>query len=106
MYGAVSEAGVTVRTSVYAASDTAWTESGLTWNIRPPAGTTALATASTTGDADRWIEWDLTAFLRSEVAAGRRVVTLVLRNLDASPAALNLASEEAATNRPELVVTP
>ena len=77
-----------------------------TTTARPPADRPAHATVSVTGTTDTWIEWDLTGFLQSELAAGRQVVTLVLSTLDASSASLNLASDEAASNQPELVVTP
>lgn len=104
LFGHLTEAA-TVQTAVYLASDTSWSESGLTWNNRPPAGTTAAATASVSGVADKWYEWDLTALLQSEKAAGRNVVTLVLKNLTQTNATLVFASDEASANRPELVVS-
>ena len=105
LYGRLTEAA-SVQTAVHAATSSTWSESGITWNARPAAGTTALATASVSGTTNRWYEWDLTAFIQAEQAAGRSAVTLVLKNLQQTAATLQLASDEAATNGPELVVVP
>jgi hypothetical protein len=45
--------------AVYGTSS-AWTETGLTWNNRPPATTGALANAGAFG-ANIWVEYNLTA---------------------------------------------
>ena len=45
---------------------------GLLFNTRPlTAGTGALATATVAGTTGAWYEWDLTAYLNAEKAAGR-----------------------------------
>jgi glucose/arabinose dehydrogenase len=102
--GRLTESG-SVQTAVYKADDTTWSESGLTWNARPPAGTTAAATTTVSGTANQWYEWDVTALLQAEKAAGRTAVTLVLKNLAQTSATLVFASDEASANRPELVVS-
>jgi uncharacterized repeat protein (TIGR02543 family) len=104
LYGRLTEAE-TVQTGVYLAESTSsWTEPGVNWNNRPAAGTTAAATATISGITNKWYEWDLTSLLQAEKLAGRSVVTLVLRNLSQTNATLTFASDEAASNRPELVV--
>jgi len=58
--------------------------------------------------AQRWYEWDVTAYLQAEKAAGRTVVTLALKTLASSVPHVTFASKENATlaSRPRLVVTP
>jgi hypothetical protein len=106
LFGALTDArdaGVTV--NVHAASSTGWTESGLTWADRPAAGSTVRGSATVSGTAGRWYEVDLTSFLRAEQGAGRDVVTLVLRSPTNTDAAAVFHSDDATSNRPELVVT-
>jgi hypothetical protein len=87
------------------AVNSSWTEAGLTWNHRPAAGAAALASATIRGTAGAWYEWDVTAYLRAQKAAGRNLVTLILRNPFTSLPWCIFNSDEAASNRPELVVT-
>ncbi|MGH7959747.1 MAG: DUF7594 domain-containing protein, partial [Opitutaceae bacterium] len=69
---------------------------------RPAAGSTVHATGAW---APGWNEWDLTAFLRAEIAAGRTTVTLVVRNSALSKSPCVVSSREAAANQPELLLT-
>jgi hypothetical protein len=92
-------------TQVFGASNTTWGETGITWDNRPATGAGALGTITVSGTTAAWYELDLTAFLKAEKAAGRTLVTLVLRNPTASSAQTIFASDEATTGRPELVVT-
>lgn len=86
------------------APNTAWNESTVTWNNKPATGAQiASVTFNNATQAAR--EWDLTAYLKSEKAAGRNAVTIVLRALDASTPAANFASDESTTNRPQLIVS-
>jgi hypothetical protein len=98
----------TVRTSVFPSSDITWSESSLTWNNRPATGAVALATVTMVNNSTtpRWYEWDVTDYLRQEKAAGRPVVTLVLKNLEKSSPHDAFNSKEAASSIPELIVTP
>jgi glucose/arabinose dehydrogenase len=106
LFGRLNETYATsVTTGVFAATDTGWSEGGVTWNNKPAAGTSPLATARVTSDAARWYEWDLTDYLRQQKAAGARYVTLVLKNTAATRAYAAFNSDEAASNRPQLVVT-
>jgi glucose/arabinose dehydrogenase len=106
LFGRMNEtAGSSVVTGIYAAADTGWAESGLTWNNKPAFGSTALATARVTSDAARWYEWDLTDYLRQQKAAGKRFVTLVIKNTTSTRATVGFNSDEAGSNKPQLVVT-
>jgi ELWxxDGT repeat protein len=102
--GDASTAGVT--TTVYDAANATWSEGGLTWDTRPAAGTASRGTVTVAGTTSQWYELDLTNFLKAEKAAGRNLVTLVLKSGVATSAQTIFASDEAAANRPELVVTP
>jgi hyaluronate lyase len=84
--------GVQVR--VYAATATAAPAEGaaakgrLTWKTRPPtAAGPAVAAATVSGTGGRWYEWDLTALLRAQRAAGAHTVTIALKGTAATDAA-------------------
>jgi hypothetical protein len=98
----------TVTTSVFASSNTSWSESSITWNSRPTTGTTALATVTMVNNSvtPRWYEWDVTGYVLQERAAGRDVVTLVLKNLASSTPFDTFDSSETPGSPPELLITP
>jgi len=109
LFGSLSATTSTaVTTSVYAVANTTWGEAQITWNNKPASGATSLAgvaMANRTTTA-RWYEWDVTAYLQQEKAAGRHVVTLVLKNDANSSPNDSFHSREATSQRPELVLTP
>jgi parallel beta-helix repeat protein len=65
--------------SVYAVPDTTWDESTLTWQNKPAPSGSALATTTVTqgSSTGTWYEWDVTAYLQAEKAAGRNLVSFV-----------------------------
>ena len=93
-----------VAVNVYGASNTSWSEGALTWNSKPAAGTTVRGTFSVVGTVARWYEVDLTSFLKAEQAAGRKVVTLVLKAPTNHNALVWFNSDDAASNKPELAL--
>jgi hypothetical protein len=97
-----------VEMAVYAVSNTSWTETGIKWNNKPASGATPLASVTivSSSTAGRWYELDVTTYLQQEKAAGRNVVSLVLKNLANSSPYVSLSSRQAATNPPELIVVP
>jgi hypothetical protein len=98
-------AGESVTTGVFGAGDAAWGETGLTWNNKPATGATALSSVKVGAGDARWYEWDVTDYLRQQKAAGKKKVTLVVKNLTVSKASAGFRSREASTNKPQLVVT-
>jgi Domain of unknown function (DUF5060)/Putative collagen-binding domain of a collagenase len=105
LYGRLSDTSSSnISASVYAVSGT-WTEIGITWNNRPASASTALSTVKISDNVDRWYEWDVTDFIKNERLAGHNIVSLVLKNVQLSSAYTSLNSREAASNRPQLVVT-
>jgi trimeric autotransporter adhesin len=77
-------------------ADPGWSESTLTWNSRPPIGTTTIASAGSVV-AGTWIEFDVTALV-----SGQGAYSFVIRGASGDVAYYD--SEEAA-NKPQLVVT-
>jgi hypothetical protein len=86
------------------AADASWTESGLTWNTRPVTAAAPVATATVTGTAGQWYEFDVTSYLKEQKAAGATAVAFALRATTVSEGWAGFNSDEAADNRPELVV--
>jgi hypothetical protein len=105
MFGKLSSSNpANLKVQAFPVSTTTWTEAGLTWNNKPAAGA-LLATATIVNTTSTWYEWDVTAYVRAEIAAGRNVVSIVLRNQATSSNQVTFNSGEAASNQPQLVVT-
>jgi len=108
LYGSLSDtSGSNVPASIYSVATTTWTESGsgsITWNNKPAAGATPLATTVITNNVPRWYEFDVTAYLQSEKAAGRNVVSLAVKNTSQSSPFASFNSKEAANNQPQLIL--
>lgn len=108
LYGSDQNAPESVAVEVRSSTNTTWIESGagsITWANRPAAGATVHASAPI-AKTSVWHEFDLTSFLQAEKAAGRDLVTLVLRSSVASTTGYPLFnSRENAANPPELLIT-
>ena len=78
-------------------SDPGWTEGAVTWNTAPALTGVAVANAGSM-PAGAWYETDVTSAISGD---GTYSFTFVPESTDA----VRLSSREAATNRPELVVT-
>lgn len=89
-------------TSVFGVNDDTWTETGITWNSRPPVSTAALSSVEI--NTAKYYDFDVSSFVQSQFA-GDKIVTLVLR--DDTGANLETAifnSRENALNPPKLVI--
>jgi hypothetical protein len=101
LYGR-SAAGTMVE-SAYAVTDDSWSETGLTWNNKPPLGA-KQATVNVTTTA-QYRAWDVSNIVKAQVAAGRLNVNLAVQmdgDTASSPDTHN--SREAASNPPQLVI--
>lgn len=106
VYGKLEDLRSTnIPVGVYAVSGTTWTEAGLTWNNKPAASTTALGTVTLTDSTARYYNWDITAYVNSEKAAGRSAISLALINTAISTPRIVWNSKETGTNAPQLVIT-
>lgn len=80
---------------IYTANDT-WTETAITWNIKPallagPSGDTGAITSG------RWVEFDVTPLVTGDG-------TITLAVIATSTDGVTFSSREATTNRPQLVI--
>lgn len=95
-----------MRLDVRWVGDTSWSEGALNWNNRPALGG-SLANVTTAGTtAFAWYEFDVTAYVQAEKAAGRQIVSLGLSSAATGSAWARARTREAASNRPQLRITP
>jgi hypothetical protein len=109
IYAASSTTG-SVTTSAYSVGAVNWVESGaggINWTNKPARSASALtgASAAVTGTAFSTYELDVTNYIKSEKTAGRNTVSLALHNPSASTLFITANSREAATNKPQLIIT-
>jgi probable HAF family extracellular repeat protein len=69
--------GSSVSNAVYSVTNTSWMETNITWNNKP-ARVSALATNSVTGT--NWFSYDVSSYVKSQLAAGQSVVSLALHD--------------------------
>jgi PKD repeat protein len=74
-----------------------WTESGITWNARPPISGTAIATAGATTKGT-WVEWDVTG-----TVTNNGTYSFGMRNGNSDGA---YYSSKEGGHPPQLVITP
>jgi hypothetical protein len=84
--------------SVFAVTDTTWTEGTLNWNTKPAMGTTALGSAGATSVVNTWVEITLSP----SAVAGNGLVSLGLTTTSSNSA---IFSSSEGANAPQLVVT-
>lgn len=90
--------------SVYAVTDETWTETGITWNNKPALGM-KLATLNV-GTIGQYREWPVTAFLKTQLAAGRTTLNVaVSMDNDTVNPPDTFNAREAPSNPPVLVIT-
>jgi hypothetical protein len=90
---------------VFAVANVTWGETTITWNNAPAIGAKQGASKSV-GLTAAYVDWDVTSFLQAQKAAGATAVSFELKQDAATgegPTAFS--SREAASNRPQLVVT-
>ena len=105
LYGRLNDAAATnVPVAVYSVAITSWTETGITWNTKPVSGASPLASVTITNNVAQWYEWDVTSYVKAEKAAGRNVVSFVLKNTAPAATFTTFSSKEAAANRPQLIL--
>ena len=111
LFGSLTNASIgSTPINVQQAATTTWDEATITWNNQPGVSSaTVLATQTVTGTTAQFYDFDLTAFIQAERAAGRNTISLRLVSTQATGTDDTLYtrfnSKEAATNAPQLVVT-
>ncbi len=94
-----------VAMGTYSVADTTWSETGITWNNKPPRGA-LLNSATVSGSTYIYYEVDVTSYVKSEKAAGRNIVSFGLHNTQSSSQRIYVRSRENTNGPPQLVLTP
>lgn len=106
VYGKIEDTRVAnIPVGVYAVGNTTWSESTLTWNNKPAAGTSALQTTTVTDSTGRYYTWDITSYVQTEKAAGRNGISLALLSNTGVDPRIMWRSKEAGLTAPQLVIT-
>lgn len=104
LYGKLSASG-NLPVNVYGVPVTTWTETSTNWNNKPAAGA-LLRTVNVPGTTDAWYEWDVTDYVRAELAAGRTTVAFALKSTTTTSYQVTFNAREATgSNAPRLVIT-
>ncbi|THU41213.1 DNRLRE domain-containing protein [Niastella caeni] len=105
VYGKVDLTSVpSVPVGVFSVANTTWTENTLTWNNKPATSTAALATTTVTNTAFTYYTWDVTNYVKAELAAGRKRVAFALKSGLAHDPRIFWNSSEFGSNPPQLSV--
>ncbi|WP_438031222.1 CBM96 family carbohydrate-binding protein [Sorangium sp. So ce233] len=89
--------------SLHGVSGSSWSESAITWSTRPRLGP-KIADATVRNGSGAWYEWDVTAHVAAELAAGRTQVTLALSNAARTSGPASFTSSEGGANAPVLAI--
>jgi len=89
----------------YSVASTTWSESTLTWNNKPAASSSPLATATVTDATGRYYTWNVTSYVQGEKTAGHTIVSVALKSLATSQGQQIWHSKETGSNPPQLVIT-
>lgn len=91
--------------AIYPVANTTWSEMAMTWNTRPASGTSPISTTVIKGTSRAWYEWDVTTYVRSEIAAGHTAASFSLAGTVATTPFAGFVSREDISNRPELLTS-
>ena len=106
MYGSINNSSVAaIPVEVHEVTTNTWGETTITYNNRPAAQATVLATTTVSGTTDGYYEWNVTTLIANARVSGATTVTLLLRNTTTTAnSRITFNSKEAAANKPQLVV--
>jgi len=102
LYGGHTVSG-TASDSAYAVANTTWTETGITWNNKPALGAKQGGSV-TTSVTSQYYEWDVTAWVKAQKAAGASLLSIALTMDALVTDPDNFNSREAASGKPELLI--
>ena len=105
VFGRIEDATATnIPVGVFSVANTTWTESAITNSNKPPTSGTAIQTTTVTDATARYYTWDITSYVQSELAAGRKIISLALKSgIEHNPRTM-WNSKETGTNPPQLSV--
>jgi glucose/arabinose dehydrogenase len=107
LYGYLNNTNVSTATvRVFNVTNNAWQENTITFNNKPAAQATVLASANVNGTAKHYYEWDLTQHIINLRNQGVTSVSLMLSNLTVTASTrVVYNSKEMTTNKPQLSIT-
>ena len=106
LFGKVSDTqNASLMTSVFSVADTSWSETGITFNNAPATGSTALDTETVTGTSLQMVQFDVTAYVKAQKAAGHNTVSFALKDPSTSNSFVEFNSREAGSSGPQLNIT-
>jgi hypothetical protein len=94
-----------VAARVFGVVETGWDGSTIVWNNKPAIGS-GLGSFVVLDTTARWLEVDVTSYVRSLAASGQHDAALALAAPAVSSASIIIASSESGSNPPELVFGP
>jgi carboxypeptidase T len=105
VFGRNSASG-SITVQAFGVTDTTWSESGLTWNNRPASGATSIASQNVSSTANAVYEFDITAYVNAERAAGRNVISIAFKAGNVTSNNFSINSDENTTSPARLVLAP
>ncbi|WP_158085363.1 PQQ-dependent sugar dehydrogenase [Niastella vici] len=93
-----------VPVGVFSVANTTWTENTITWNNKPATSTAALASTTVTNAAATYYTWDVTNYVKAELAAGRKKVAFALKSELAHDPRILWNASEFGSNPPQLSI--
>jgi len=105
LFGNLSNASnASVVTDVFSVANTSWTQSGITFNNAPPAGSTPLASTTITGTTGAEYTFNVTSYVQAQVAAGNDIISFALKDPMSSDSAVVFNSSNAGMG-PSLLIS-
>ena len=101
IYARLGGSSAAVPLELRSVATTSWTEGGLTWNNRPAVGT-LLGTRSVGTTSYAAYEYDVSAYVKQQRAAGRTTIAFALIAPRASSVPVQIVPREQGVNRPTL----
>ncbi|MFL5731523.1 MAG: PQQ-dependent sugar dehydrogenase [Cytophagaceae bacterium] len=101
VFGSVNGADLNMPATIYPVSNTAWTEGAITWNNKPVSGAAIVSTVITDATG-RYYSWDVSGYVQAERAAGRNMVSFVLKSTTATASFIQFNSKETGANPPQI----
>jgi hypothetical protein len=91
---------------VYPMTNTTWGEMQVTWNTKPSAGATPVATFVVLDNVDRTYTVDLSSYVQARRSTGATRISLELRMPTSTGTYVIVSSREASANQPGLLTVP
>ncbi len=92
-----------VGVGIYGVSSTSWGENTITFSNKPAADGSSQASGTISGTTAQWYEFDVTNYVKQHASA---LVSFDVKALASALPIVAFNSDEAASNTPELVISP